>query len=57
MKRKGSGNDRDPIALPGDFEERLADLLAVDPAGLRDDNGDETSEDEPQATADSEGSS
>ena len=47
----------DPIRLPGDFEERLADLLAVDPSGLHDDDqDDETQDDDDQATADSDGS-
>ena len=47
----------DPIRLPGDFEERLADLLAVDPSGLHDDDqDDETQDDDDQATSDSDGS-
>ena len=49
----------EPIILPGDFEERLADLLAVDPSGLHDDDhevSDDETEDDDQATADSDGS-
>ena len=47
---------REPILLPGDFEERLADLLAVDPSGLRKEDEDEGNQDDDQATADSDGS-
>ena len=46
----------DSISLPGDFEETLAALLAVPKPKEEDQEGRDT-DDEGQATADSEGSS